>query len=589
MSPPSPTNVVLTDTTQALLVAQLLRRAPAHLNVQVSTDPPGVTTTDARLARLLERLNTPSWVLLPFFGGPYDYWMLTATEPIQLAKAQTRLVRFLSPSYGHFSAHQRTLQPFDASQNELQRHAAALYSTGYYRWQSRKHDRSAVLDRIMLWLDMEQAEPRQQHQTVYTYRQLVTHFEEALASGAWEASGWALAEIAQRHLTTAENLLFLRLRMWAAQDRWAHIWNSPEFPTWAELTVPRPVRTLLLTACYREKLAVYEQTGQWADGIAAFGDARPRLGKLLSGPFQLEKPEVARLVAYQAVVEQDRARLALLEATDLDTRSRYLLEILQTHCPPLPAVSSATTPIEQAKQALAQQDFATAEQVIPTIADPDTRTLLFVELAFHTQDDTIGQRAWGAYQSLSFAQQEELVAHEQYVDDYLTSLKDRLLPATLSPEQNAPADEQPDAGPALRIWQTIGALELRLRAVIAARYQQRFGHEWEDKLHPDPALLQRWRDMQTRDRRTFRGQALPATTLPDYTYLEDLSGMILRQWELFQGFFAATKLGKGELADKITAVSRVRNPLAHNRPVPDSELTRAEVYCTELLTLLKEP
>jgi hypothetical protein len=558
------------------------------LNVRVSTDPPGVTTTDARLARLLERLNTPSWVLLPYFGGPFDYWMLTATEPIQLAKAQTRLVRFLSPSYGHFSAQQRTLQPFDASQNELLRYAAALYSTGYYRWQSRKQDRSAVLDRIMLWLDVEKAAPRQQQQTVYTYRQLVTHFEDALSSSSWEAASWALAEIAQRHLTTAENLLFLQLRMWAAQDRWAHIWNSPEFPTWAELTVPRPVRTLLLTACYREKLAVYEQTGQWADGISAFGEARPRLRKLLSGPFQLEKPEVARLVCYQAVVEQDRARLALLAAADLDTRSQYLLQTLQDYCPLPSAGTDAITPIEQAKHALAQQDFATAEQVIPTIADPDTRTLLFVELAFHTQDDTIGQRAWGSYQSLSFEQQEELVAHEQYVDDYLIRLKDRLLPTTSQLGQNVPADEQPEAGPALRVWQTIGTLELRLRAVIAAHYQEKFGHKWEDKLHPDPALLQRWHDMQARDRRTFSGHALPVTTLPDYTYLEDLSGMILRQWDLFQGFFAASKLAKGVLANKITAVSRVRNPLAHNRPVPDSELTRAEVYCTELLTLLKD-
>ena len=532
------TVVAFEDARHFLLARELLRRAPKPFALQVSDTDNKVTTHDVRLARLLARLNTAPWIILPYFGAQSDAWLLTADSPLRLDQAHTRLVRFLAPSYGYFHPEQAGVQRFDPDASELQRLAAPLFPAGYYRWHSRPRDRGVVLDRLMLWLGLEAAEPRVQQEVVYTYVQLREIFLRALNDQRWEDAAWALAELGRRHLTTAENLLFLRLQLLAAQGHWGTIWQNEEFPIWAELTVPRPVRSLLLTACYLEEFQSFEQQGRWEDGLSAFGEIRVRLGRLLSGPFQLDQAPVARLVIYQAVADQDTARLALLQACDLDRLSRYMLEaLLQTHPPILPSecAGQTTTMLEKAIRALSEQDYATADQLIPQISDPTARTVLLIELAFHTQDDQICDRAWHAYQSLSFADQEGLSKHPRFVAEYLTYLKDRLLPVAsqgdrqVQPTDDGRQDLSADQPLALRAWLAICELERRLRAVVAARYQAHFADVWEQKLHTDPAYLARWRDMRVRDTRYLRRYDMVAPPLLDYTYLQDLGEMIQRQ------------------------------------------------------------
>ena len=348
------------------------------------------------------------------------------------------------------------------------------------------------------------------------------------------------------------------------------------------------MRSLLLTACYSEALERFESKGLWDEGLTEFAKVRPRLGSLLTGPFQLDRPAVARLVIYQAIADQDTARLDLLRTFDLDRLSRHMLEaLLEAHPPKTDAQTE--TMLEKAIRVLADQDYAMADQVIAQIPDPAARTVLFIELAYHTQDDQICQRAWHAYQSLSFADQEDLLNHPRFVAEYLTDLKDRLLPAVTedNEESHTASDEtvrpDPDQPLALRAWLAIGELERRLREVITVRYQAHFAGDWEQKLHTDPAYLARWHDMRTRDSRFLRRYGIEAPPLVDYTYLQDLGEMILRQWKLFENALGQTREDRRRLDEKIVAISRVRNPLAHNRKVPEPELQRAVTYCTELI------
>ena len=567
------------------LAQELLRTAPPAFRVSLASASHSITFEDPRLARLLARLGAQPWVLLPYFGHPTDYWMLTAAEPIYLDRALTRLIRFLTPSYGWFDAEQATVRQFAASRSELQRLASSLYPAGYYRWLSPSSERSNVLDRVMLWLDLEESEPRPSQRVFYTYRELHEHFLDAVAHQLWEQAEWALAEISQRHLTTAENVVFLKLQLWALQGKWQAIWDDVDFPVWASLTVPRLVRTVLLTSCYRQVLEPYDQRQDWAGALSMFANIRPRLGKLLSGPFQFDKPEVVRVVCYQAAADQDVNRLQLLEDLDLDPLTARILHVLKQVAPPPPRMPAAVSSLERALQTLEGQDFATAEQVIPTITDPETRTLLFIELAFHTHDDLIAVRAWGSYQSLSFMQQEALPGHQRYVAEYLTYLKDRMLPAGPDVGDSAQPQVEPSFGSLdqpLRTWQLIGQLERRLRVVIAARYSSQFGPEWEHKLHSDQSTLEKWREIQDKDRRAFSDYAITESTLVDYTFLNELTEMITRQWDLFLDVFGHKRSAKGAFVEKMKSVTRVRNPLAHSRTVPDNELIRAETYCNEI-------
>jgi hypothetical protein len=80
---------------------------------------------------------------------------------------------------------------------------------------------------------------------------------------------------------------------------------------------------------------------------------------------------------------------------------------------------------------------------------------------------------------------------------------------------------------------------------------------------------------------------MPKSSLLDYTYLGDLVGLINKQWQLFADVLGAGKEAKSEFTRMTAAIIRVRNPLAHNRDVPLNELRRADVYCTDLLMLLR--
>lgn len=577
------------STSERFEIAQeLLRNAPPTFGIRCIPTEPSIHTSDERIGKLLRQVEQGGWAILPYFQTKGDYWLLTGIDLVQLEQARKRMDRFLTPSYGYYDPEQTFPQIFDAEQSKFQAHAAPIFLGGYFRWRSLPRDRDKILDRIALWLSLEASEPGISQSVVYSYTQLHEVFQESLATKSWEQANWALAELSRHHLTSADNLLFLKLQLLDSQELWQRIWEDPSYPSWASMTIPRSVRSVLLRTCYRVILEEFENNSNWSGGLEAFTRARLRLGKLLSGPFQLDYPDVARMVIYQAIADSDLKRISYLRETGLDPLSSLMLDGLLAIYPLAEVDTQERSVLERAREALGVQDFALAEQLIPNVSEPDTRALLFIELAFHTHDEPVVQRAWGYYQSLSFAQQEDLPSHPRFVEEYLVCLKDWMLPArdTGSGEKEPDVTElenRPDQS--LKTWILIGRLERALRGVIEKRYQQHFGPEWEGEIHPDQEALKKWREMRTRDIRTFGQHDLPEVSLLEYTYLEDLSGMLLRQWTLFGDFFKPQRIRKQDLADKIRAVSRVRNPLAHNRSVPQNELARAGIYCDELLHL----
>ena len=68
----------------------------------------------------------------------------------------------------------------------------------------------------------------------------------------------------------------------------------------------------------------------------------------------------------------------------------------------------------------------------------------------------------------------------------------------------------------------------------------------------------------------------------------DLKDIISREWQLFNDIFGNGKAAKRQLNEKIQAIVKVRNPLAHNRDVPKNELKRTEVFCTDILIQIQQ-
>lgn len=134
-------------------------------------------------------------------------------------------------------------------------------------------------------------------------------------------------------------------------------------------------------------------------------------------------------------------------------------------------------------------------------------------------------------------------------------------------------------------WDLLGETERQLRNLVQDKMQESYGENWFEELrnrHPkkrevlDKLILQR-----EREKRMFGNAA--ADFILDYTYIGELKDLIFDEWDRYRAVFVGTK---AEWEKKLQTVMRVRNPMAHYRPVPAEVLHEAENICKLLLVKL---
>jgi hypothetical protein len=568
----------------------LIESATTQLNFKIDSKKETIEFEDSRIARLFERLDEIEPAILIYPGVQKDYWIVTGNNEAILDRTINRLVRFLIPSYGYFASDSPIRYNYKPESSKVQEFGASLYTAGYYRWESPTNYRDKVLNRLILWLDLEAQQPDVHAVQIKSYYHLNSVFQDALVQKNWELASHCLAEIQNNHLSTAENLVFLRLQLWASQGYWNRIWEHSDFPIWAQLSMPRSVRTLLLTAFHSQVLEPLESQRKLVETLSAFKENRPRLGMLLTGPFELEKAPVARVVAYQSTVDEDHQRISFLKNTETDMKTKQLLQDLSAviYSPKQPQ-TTFDDPVTEIKNLLIDKDFARAEDLINHIKNKKIKTLLMIELAFHSKDRLNRSRAWESYQNLSFEEQEDLSLNEHFVERYLLYLKDHELPAE---DQAYPVSDnivvwaKNIVEARTLAWKDICNLESQIRKLVAIRLERQYGDNWSSKLNPEKVA--RWKEMRKKDSIAFNEYKKdePEHFLLDYSYLGDLLEIINKYWNLFGDVFGADKQSKREFHKKLQAIIRIRNPLAHNREVPGNELKRANVYCTDLMMVL---
>ena len=174
-------------------------------------------------------------------------------------------------------------------------------------------------------MSLEARRPTLRTEARPTYRQLLNVFNSALAARNWPEAQQALEDLRRNNLATGDNLAFLEIQLLAQQECWIDIWRRDDFGQLALLRVPALVRGALLTAFHYAVLLQLEATQQWDAALAAFLDARPRLGLLLTGRFDLTQSAVLRVFSYQAASDRDWSALNALRAREQFTPGRNVL------------------------------------------------------------------------------------------------------------------------------------------------------------------------------------------------------------------------------------------------------------------------
>lgn len=146
------------------------------------------------------------------------------------------------------------------------------------------------------------------------------------------------------------------------------------------------------------------------------------------------------------------------------------------------------------------------------------------------------------------------------------------------------------------LWSVWRDTEKGLRDVLATTLQTKYGSNWFNKLEDKypklctdkqsgKNLFQKCRESQQKEIHTWGDRA--SGNLLDFTYPQDLFEIVFKEWQIFQLIFGKDP---AHWRPRAQAISRVRNPLAHNRDevISDYERQIAEGYCKEILEFISK-
>jgi len=140
--------------------------------------------------------------------------------------------------------------------------------------------------------------------------------------------------------------------------------------------------------------------------------------------------------------------------------------------------------------------------------------------------------------------------------------------------------------PTWELWRTT---ELALRDFIESRCQEALGANWHDvlgKRHPKSvgAIFDGCQERMAKDKKLFGLNA--SERLLDYAYPMQLWEIISAAWENFNSSF---KREKNYWKERFALLAKVRTPYAHSRDfvIPEHEITNAQGYCQEILSVIK--
>lgn len=142
----------------------------------------------------------------------------------------------------------------------------------------------------------------------------------------------------------------------------------------------------------------------------------------------------------------------------------------------------------------------------------------------------------------------------------------------------------------LEVQKSIRRLERTLRRLIEEKYTGLYGASWVEHIRArHPTMVEYWSVARDKDRRAFNGYDNYAPSALEYARFDDLSELITAQWQAFRQVldFKEDKGNRARFVDMMKAIAKVRNPIAHHRTIPQTELYRAKVFCDDILNAIQ--
>lgn len=374
-----------------------------------------IDVANDELGQLLKRTENRSATLLPLWGEATDRWLLVAEGRHAITRALPHITSFLVPSFAELEMEGGL--PRLHNNGEDGEPLPAADAVGYplsVHLVSPLAQRHTILRRAVQWAQLEAATPALSAARPPRYAELLHGYRAALANGDWPVAEAACERMRSLHLTSFDNLQYLRLELLARQERWHDLWKDRAYTVCAETRMPAAVRETLITALYYAVLDEHVQTGDVEELLSAFRTALPRPGSLLTGRFRLNSGPVMRVFAVQAAFARDAEAFEELEASSSDAETAALLALLR---PRLPAGKKPTLSVlERLQDGMQRRDYDAAHAAALELANRVERALFLLRIAFHHPGAS--DSAIAAYDALAEEERAELHT-EPAVNAYL--------------------------------------------------------------------------------------------------------------------------------------------------------------------------
>jgi hypothetical protein len=234
--------------------------------------PPELAPTMMALQASLRRhgkgqLDRP--LLLPYrqTNDPCTVWYACAASDSQLRALEAELLAFIGPTYAWFRL------PEDG-EFAADNHARPLLGcSGLYHfvmWTDGPRQDARLLNKWRLYCDLLDRRPPLITRISKSFDTLRADFDRALLARDEVSARLALTTMRDRFGISAENRLYLEIRLFAGLEQWEHIASHPLLATLAKLNLPQETYGDILEGLYMADVFPFEQGARLASVLDEF-------------------------------------------------------------------------------------------------------------------------------------------------------------------------------------------------------------------------------------------------------------------------------------------------------------------------------
>ena len=214
---------------------------------------------------------------LPFFivNKNEVAWFTLAPNDLEMRGAVEDLRAWVLPSFGWEDPRGAMVIPGEAT-GALGLLILTMSPAGYFRWKSPKAQAERMIAKLRQMRRLELARPRHSIVRLPSLFELRQEFAVALTAGDRHAAEGAVAAIDRRQLDSADNTLFMRVRLWDRFGDSTRIVNHPDLGRLISVRMPNRVRLSILDAFHAHLLAPLEEERKCDEAFASVRHPDPR-------------------------------------------------------------------------------------------------------------------------------------------------------------------------------------------------------------------------------------------------------------------------------------------------------------------------